>query len=97
MEDAIALDRLGDHPVRAALECFEAARRPVLDKLLAAADRSGRWYEHFAEHMALDPLDFAMSYVMRSGRIDRERRRQSPRFVARYERESGSQKPKIAF
>jgi len=99
MEDAIALDRaLGEHPrdVRAALECFEAARRPILQKLLAAADRSGRWYEHFAEHMALDPIEFAMSYVMRSGRIDRERlRRQSPRFVARYERESaiGSQKP----
>ncbi len=38
--------------------------------------------------MALAPIDFAMSYVTRSGRIDLERLRQlSPRFVARYERE----------
>src|SRR5262249_10030047 len=91
MEDAIALDRsLAKHPndVRAALERFEASRRPTLEKLVEAADRSARWYERFPEHMALESIDFAMSYVMRSGRIDLERlRRQSPRFVARYERE----------
>jgi len=91
MEDAIALDRaLARHPrdIRGALELFEASRRPTLEKLVAAADRSARWYERFAEQMALKPIDFAMSYVMRSGRIDLERlRRQSPRFVARYERE----------
>jgi 2-polyprenyl-6-methoxyphenol hydroxylase-like FAD-dependent oxidoreductase len=93
MEDAIALDRaIGEHPrdVRDALQSFEAARRPVLDKLLAAADRSRRWYEHFAEHMRHAPIEFAMSYVMRSGRIDLERlRAQSPRFVARWERSVG--------
>jgi 2-polyprenyl-6-methoxyphenol hydroxylase-like FAD-dependent oxidoreductase len=91
MEDAIALDRaLARHPrdIRGALELFEASRRPTLEKLVAAADRSARWYERFPEHMALKPIDLAMSYVVRSGRIDRERlRRQSPRFVARYERE----------
>jgi hypothetical protein len=38
--------------------------------------------------MALEPIDLAMSYVMRSGRIDLERlRRLSPRFVARHARE----------
>ena len=38
--------------------------------------------------MALAPLDFAMSYLTRSGRIGLERLRQtSPRFIARYERE----------
>jgi hypothetical protein len=38
--------------------------------------------------MKLPPIDFAMSYVMRSGRIGLDRlRRSSPRFVARYERE----------
>jgi len=91
MEDAIALDcSLAEHPndVRAALERFEACRRPTLEKLVEAADRSARWYERFPDHMALEPVDFARSYVMRSGRIDLERlRRQSPRFVARYERE----------
>jgi hypothetical protein len=38
--------------------------------------------------MRLAPIDFAMSYLTRSGRIDMERmRRRSPRFAARYERE----------
>jgi hypothetical protein len=38
--------------------------------------------------MRLEPIDFAMSYVTRSGRIDINRLRQlSPRFAARYERE----------
>src|ERR1051326_8539281 len=94
MEDAIALDRaLAQHPrdLRAALQSFEASRRPILEKLLAAADLSARWYERFADHMTLAPIDLAMSYVMRSGRIDLERlRKLSPRFVARWERERGA-------
>ncbi len=93
MEDAIALDQaLADHgdDVGAALPAFEAARRPILEKLVAGANGSAAWYEHFAEHMQLAPVDFAMSYIMRSGRIDIERlRKLSPRFVARYERERG--------
>jgi len=89
MEDAIALDKaLTAQPrdVRAALAAFEEARRPVLEKLVAGANGSAQWYEHFAEHMELAPLDLAMSYITRSGRIDRERLRKiSPKFVARYE------------
>ncbi len=55
---------------------------------MVGANASATWYERFAEHMRLKPIDFAMSYVMRSGRIDLERlRKLSPRFVARYERE----------
>jgi 2-polyprenyl-6-methoxyphenol hydroxylase-like FAD-dependent oxidoreductase len=91
MEDAIALDRaLAAHPadVPAALAAFAAARRPILDKLVDAANASGAWYERFADHMALAPLDFAMSYLTRSGRIDPQRLRQaSPRFAERYARE----------
>ena len=91
MEDAIALERaLAGHPkdMPAALQAFEAVRRPVLEKLVAAANASGAWYERFAEHMALKPLDFAMSYLTRSGRIDPDRLRQSsPRFAERYARE----------
>jgi 2-polyprenyl-6-methoxyphenol hydroxylase-like FAD-dependent oxidoreductase len=91
MEDAIALDRaLAAHPadVPAALAAFEAARRPVLEKLVDAANASGAWYERFTDHMGLAPLDFAMNYLTRSGRIDPERLRQSsPRFAARYARE----------
>ena len=43
--------------------------------------RSAAWYERFAEHMELAPVDFAMSYITRSGRVDIERlRKLSPRF-----------------
>jgi 2-polyprenyl-6-methoxyphenol hydroxylase-like FAD-dependent oxidoreductase len=94
MEDAIALERaLHEHgdEVAAALPAFAATRRPVVEKLVAAASASAAWYENFAEHMALSPVDLAMSYLMRSGRIDSERLRQlSPGFVARYESERGS-------
>lgn len=92
MEDAVALDKaLAAHrDVPQALAAYEAARRPVLEKLVAGANGSADWYEHFGEHMSLKPLDFALSYITRSGRIDLERLRNlSPRFVARFERESG--------
>ena len=85
MEDAIALSRaLREHsPLADALAAFEAARRPVVEKLVAAADASGAWYESFAQHMRLAPREFAWSYIQRSGRVDPERlRRTSPRFVA---------------
>ncbi len=91
MEDAIALDKAlsrhgGDVP--AALTAYEAARRPILEKLVAGANGSADWYEHFADAMRLSPVDFAMSYITRSGRIDLERlRKLSPKFVARYESE----------
>jgi 2-polyprenyl-6-methoxyphenol hydroxylase-like FAD-dependent oxidoreductase len=88
MEDAIALDHaLAAHSdIDTALAAYETARRPVLEKLVAGANGSARWYENFAEHMKLAPADFAMSYITRSGRVDIERlRKLSPRFVARYE------------
>src|SRR5438067_3777551 len=82
MEDAIALNEaLGEHrEVRRALAAFEAARRPIVEKLVAAADASGAWYDRFPEHMNLSPREFAWSYIQRSGRIDPERlARTSPR------------------
>ncbi len=89
MEDAIALDRaLAEHAddIASALPAYEAARRPVVEKIVAGAGASAAWYERFAEQMQLEPMEFAMSYVMRSGRVDLDRLRQlSPRFVARYE------------
>ena len=93
MEDAIALERaLAGHAddVAAALPAFEAARRPIVEKLVAGAGLSANWYERFAEHMQLAAMDFAMSYITRSGRIDLDRlARLSPRFVAHYRRERG--------
>ncbi len=91
MEDAIALDAaLARHPraLPDVLADYKSTRRPIVAKLIAAADASGEWYERFALHMQLPLIDFAMSYIQRSGRIDIERlRRSSPGFVARYERE----------
>ena len=59
-----------------------------MEKLVAAANASAAWYDRFAEHMRLPPIDFAMSYVTRSGRVDLDRlARASPEFVARYRRE----------
>ena len=83
MEDAIALTKaLREHPLPEALTAFEAARRPIVDKLVAAADASGAWYDRFPEHMKLSPRDFAWSYIQRSGRIDPERlARTSPKFA----------------
>jgi hypothetical protein len=68
---------------------YEAARRPILDKLTTAANASAEWYEGFADHTRLAPLEFAMSYITRSGRVDLSRLRAvSPRFVATYEQYS---------
>jgi len=90
MEDAIALDNaLAVHPadIGKALAAYEATRRPILDKLLSGANGSALWYEHFATHMKLTPVEFAMSYITRSGRVDIERlRKSSPRFVKQFER-----------
>ena len=82
MEDAIALAKALESSDP--LQSFEAARRPIVEKLVAAADASGAWYERFAEHMKLAPREFAWSYIQRSGRIDPERlRKTSPKFVER--------------
>lgn len=88
LEDALALVKAleaspGDLP--AALAGYEAARRPAVEALVAASRRSADWYERFPEHMRLEPLELAMSYIRRSGRVDEERLRASaPRFMARY-------------
>lgn len=90
LEDAIALDKaLAAHPkdAAAAFAAYEAARRPVLEKLVGGANDSANWYENFGAHMKLNPADFAMSYITRSGRIDIERlRKLSPGFVSWWEK-----------
>jgi 2-polyprenyl-6-methoxyphenol hydroxylase-like FAD-dependent oxidoreductase len=89
MEDVIALVKAleqdgGD--VKAGLARYEATRRPIVEKLVAASKASAEWYEHFPEHMRLAPLDFAHSYILRSGRVDDDRlRAMSPKFMARYD------------
>lgn len=88
LEDAVALVKaLEAEPadVPAGLARYEATRRPVVEKLVAASRRSALWYERFADHMRLAPLELAMSYITRSERIDDDRlRNMSPRFMALY-------------
>jgi 2-polyprenyl-6-methoxyphenol hydroxylase-like FAD-dependent oxidoreductase len=89
IEDAIALVKAleADPDIPGALQRYQAGRKPIVEKLVTAARTSAGWYEHFAEHMKLDPMDFAFSYITRSGRIDPARlRAMSPAFMARYER-----------
>jgi len=84
MEDAIALNKaLAENPtVSEGLRAFEAARRPIVEKLVTGADSSAAWYDRFPEHMNLSPRDFAWSYIQRSGRIDPARLANlSPRFA----------------
>ncbi|HKO73328.1 MAG TPA: FAD-dependent monooxygenase [Bradyrhizobium sp.] len=99
IEDAIALTKAleSEGEIAAALQRYEQERKPVVKKLVSAAQTSAAWYEKFPDHMQLGLMDFAYSYVTRSGRIDDARlRAMSPAFMARYEasrrslRQSGS-------
>ena len=89
MEDAIQLVRslrenLKDVPE--ALVHFEAQRRKIVDKLVAAANTSLDWYTDFGSRMKQDPYDFVRSYIGRSGRVDDERARKiSPEFMRKYD------------
>lgn len=89
MEDVIALvEALEAVPddIPGALRQYEADRRPIVEKIVAAATHSARWYEDFESHMKLTPAEFGYSYMTRSGRVDDDRLRQlAPRFMEQYE------------
>jgi 2-polyprenyl-6-methoxyphenol hydroxylase-like FAD-dependent oxidoreductase len=92
IEDVIALVKAleAEHDIAAALARYEAERKPIVRKLVTAARTSADWYEQFPEHMKLGLMDFAHSYITRSGRIDDARlRAMSPLFMARYEASRG--------
>ena len=90
-EDAIALDRAfseADEDAPRALAIFERERRPIVEKILSAANASSYWYERFPEKMALEPWELAYDYMTRSGRMSDERMRElSPMFMARVNEE----------
>ena len=93
IEDAIALTRAleAERGIDTAFARYQSERQPVVKKLVTAARISADWYAKFPEHMKLDLMDFAYSYITRSGRIDDARlRAMSPSFMARYE---GSRRP----
>jgi 2-polyprenyl-6-methoxyphenol hydroxylase-like FAD-dependent oxidoreductase len=93
-EDAIALDRAfgeaGEDAPRA-LAAFERERRPIVDKLLSAANASSYWYERFPEKMQQTPWRLAYDYMTRSGRMTDDRlREQAPKFMAKIEEQRRS-------
>jgi 2-polyprenyl-6-methoxyphenol hydroxylase-like FAD-dependent oxidoreductase len=94
-EDAIALDRAFGEAganVPGALAAFELERRPIVEKIVSAANASSFWYERLPEKVKMTPLNLAYDYMMRSGRMTEERLRElSPKFMARVSRERGSQ------
>jgi 2-polyprenyl-6-methoxyphenol hydroxylase-like FAD-dependent oxidoreductase len=91
MEDALALFKaFREHPadVPAALARYRERRLPPMKKIWDAANVSIRWYEQMDELVpSLRPVEFAYSYMTRTGRIDHaEVRRRDPRLAAEYER-----------
>lgn len=94
-EDAIALDRAfgeAGEDVPGALAAFERERRPVVDKLYAAASASSHWYEEFPARMRrCDALGLAYDYMTRSGRMNAQRlRAAAPRFMAQVDAKAES-------
>jgi salicyloyl-CoA 5-hydroxylase len=71
MEDAVALAQaLGESPdsVHAALETYEARRRPQVEKIQNSARPSLSWWEHFGRYVRSfdDPVQFAFHFLSRS-------------------------------
>ncbi len=90
MEDAVALYRAFQAhgaDVRAALACFREQRLSPVKKIWDAANVSIRWYEEM-DHLVrtLAPVEFAYSYLTRTGRVDHaEVRRRDPALAQAYE------------
>ncbi|MDK3024643.1 FAD-dependent monooxygenase [Cupriavidus taiwanensis] len=87
MEDAMALaDAIVANPdsVPAALEQYEAVRKPEKAKLISASEASYNWYERIREWMELPtPHEFVFRFMTRTGRVDAERlRAQFPALMA---------------
>ncbi len=100
MEDSIALaaalDAHGEN-IADGLAEFERARKPIAEKIVAAATASSYWYERISEKMTLAPWQLVYDYMTRSGRMPDERlRTQAPRFMARVDRERFAE-PRAAY
>jgi anthraniloyl-CoA monooxygenase len=86
MEDALALAAcLHEQPtVDAALEAYEAERRPVVLSTQRAAQASLEWFENLGQYTYQHPLQFAFNILSRSRRITHDNLRvRDPEFVRR--------------
>lgn len=91
MEDAVALFKAFNEcgtDVPAALARFQALRLPPMKNIWDAANVSARWYEHMDELVrTLSPIEFAYSYMTRTGRVDHDEvKRRDPKLAQAYER-----------
>lgn len=90
LEDSIALHKCfqSNKDVRSALEEFECARKPVIEKYQAAAYSSLLWFENAKDDLHLAPLPFAYKLMTRSTRITHEKLKQrAPEFINAYEKQ----------
>jgi 2-polyprenyl-6-methoxyphenol hydroxylase-like FAD-dependent oxidoreductase len=91
MEDSVALFKAfrdaGTKDVPAALALFQQTRKPPMKKIWDAANASLRWYEDMDRLVrTLSPVEFAYSYMTRTGRVDHaEVTRRDPKLAAAYE------------
>jgi 2-polyprenyl-6-methoxyphenol hydroxylase-like FAD-dependent oxidoreductase len=90
MEDAVALHkafRSAGDDVPAVLALFQLRRLPPMKKIWDAANASIRWYEAMDERLArLSPVEFAYSYLTRTGRVGHaDVRRRDPVLARAYE------------
>src|SRR5438128_376049 len=91
MEDAVALARALERAhganVPAALDAYEAERRPAVESLQRAAQVSLQWFEDTARYMELAPIQFAFNLLTRSLRITHDNLKlRDPKFVGEVDR-----------
>jgi 2-polyprenyl-6-methoxyphenol hydroxylase-like FAD-dependent oxidoreductase len=91
MEDSVALFkalRECGMDVPSALERFQQKRLPPMKKIWDAANVSIGWYEEMDQLVGtLTPIEFAYSYMTRTGRVDHaEVRRRDPQLAQAYEK-----------
>ncbi|HVB44266.1 MAG TPA: bifunctional salicylyl-CoA 5-hydroxylase/oxidoreductase [Streptosporangiaceae bacterium] len=85
MEDALALAAcLNEQPgLDAALDAYEAERRPVVASTQRAAQASLEWFENLGQYTGQDPEQFAFNIITRSRRVTHDNLRlRDPEFTA---------------
>ena len=90
MEDSVALFKaLKAHKddVKAALQYFQELRVPPMKKIWDAANVSIRWYEEMDKLVSeLKPVEFAYSYMTRTGRVSHDEvKKRDPKLAQAYE------------
>jgi 2-polyprenyl-6-methoxyphenol hydroxylase-like FAD-dependent oxidoreductase len=90
MEDSVALFKAlkeCGNELKAGFARFQQMRLPPMKKIWDAANVSIRWYEEMDQLVStLSPVEFAYSYMTRTGRVNHaEVRRRDPRLAAAYE------------